>query len=203
MRSRDNTSRPWCCCQPLNLFASLCLALPRSASLSVPFFSPLRDERREADQRETWQLKDLYPQPRLKSEHGVTGPRLQQGLVDATHPHSHTHTRTQTLCKCKDRKVRDIFCVYKHTTEEKRCSFVPTSRGGELLGKRLCVSPRLAYRWAPVGCYKPSLTCGLTGALAFGSCICVSAEQPKHSNKPINESLKTQRVLAAVVALVC
>lgn len=30
---------------------------------------------------------------------------------------------------------------------------------------------------------------GLTRALAFGSCICVSAEQPKHSNKPINESL--------------
>lgn len=35
---------------------------------------------------------------------------------------------------------------------------------------------------------------GLTGALAFGSCICVIVEQPKHSNKPINESLKTQCV---------
>lgn len=45
---------------------------------------------------------------------------------------------------------------------------------------------------------------GLTGALAFGSCICVSVEQAKHSNKPINENLKTLRVsAAAAVALVC
>lgn len=30
---------------------------------------------------------------------------------------------------------------------------------------------------------------GLTGALAFGSCICVGVEQPKHKNTPINKSL--------------
>lgn len=44
---------------------------------------------------------------------------------------------------------------------------------------------------------------GLTGALAFGSCICVSVEQPKHSNKPNNEGLKKLHMLAAVVALAC
>lgn len=42
---------------------------------------------------------------------------------------------------------------------------------------------------------------GLTGALAFGSCICVSVEQPKHSNKPINESSNAQCMLAAAAAL--
>lgn len=61
VRGRDNTSRPWSCCQPLNLSVSLCLAL-----------CGFLDEREEADQRKTWQPKDLYLQPSLKPEHRVT-----------------------------------------------------------------------------------------------------------------------------------
>ena len=32
---------------------------------------------------------------------------------------------------------------------------------------------------------------GLTRALAFGSCICVGVEQPKHTNTPIKKELKS------------
>lgn len=83
VRGRDNTSRPWSCCQPLNLSVSLCLAL-----------CGFRDERGEADQRKTWQPRDLYPQPRLKAEHRVTALHHSPTAQTCGHPPAHTHTHT-------------------------------------------------------------------------------------------------------------
>lgn len=102
VRGRDNTSRPWCCCQPLNLFASLCLAL-----------CGFRDERREADQRETWQPKDSYPQPRLKPEHRVTA--LHHSPTTQTCGHrAHTHTHLHASVNRHGQNSHIIYAYIKY-----------------------------------------------------------------------------------------
>ncbi len=44
---------------------------------------------------------------------------------------------------------------------------------------------------------------GLTRALAFGSCICVGVEQPKHTNTPINESINVCKMYIYLHSSVC
>lgn len=77
-RGRDNTSRPWCCCQPLNLFASLRFALC--------------DERRETDQRENMATERLVSTAKAKA--GAQN-HCPSAFTCSTHTHTCT-TVTQT-----------------------------------------------------------------------------------------------------------
>lgn len=53
----------------------------------------------------------------------------------------------------------------------------------------MCVCVRVRIQMGSSGLLQTLSDSGSTRALAFGSCICVGVEQPKHSNKMINESV--------------